>query len=325
MSARPEEPYPSEPDEVSNARVKKLLPGGSSAVADVLPTPPAAAVKVLGSMLRRLRLDRSMGLKEAADVIRGSASKVSRLERGESPPKERDVHDLVRAYGVSDPATLDLVDDLLRRASRKPWWHQYADVTPGWLRRLIDLEESAVIVRTWEAHVVPGLLQTGAYARAVIENGLPGASAEEIERRVALRLRRQEVLAAGQRRESLAAVLDESVLARPVGGPAVMVGQLEHLIAEISRGRVQVRIVRFENATTLLPPVSMSQLKFDHGGLNELFYLEQHESATYVSRTAEVERYRRLLELLFLAAESRARSRIILEEALHKYRETAKT
>jgi transcriptional regulator with XRE-family HTH domain len=320
MSVRPEEPYPDEFDDHT--------PGagdpGARGVEDVLPPQPAAAVKVLGSMLRRWRLDRGQGLKEAADVIRGSASKISRLERGESPPKARDVRDLVRAYGVCDRVSLDLVEDLLQRACKRPWWQEYADVTPGWLRRLIDLEESAAIVRAWEAHVMPGLLQTEAYARAVIANGLPDASLAEIDLRVQLRLRRQEVLAAGQRHESLTAVLDESVLARPVGGAAVMIGQLEHLITEIERGRVQLRIVLFQNATTLLPPVSMTQLKFEHGGLGELFYLEQHESATYVSRTAEVERYRQLLERLFLAAESRARSKKILEDALRVYEKTAK-
>ncbi|MGC0419041.1 helix-turn-helix domain-containing protein [Embleya sp. AB8] len=286
---------------------------------DPLPDRPAAAVKVLGSMLRDLRLDRDMGLTAAAAVVRGSASKISRLERGESPPKHRDVMDLLAAYGVRDPAMLATVEDLLRKAHQRPWWYRYADVTPGWLRRLISLEESASRISTWEVHVVPGLLQTPEYARAVIGNGLPDADAHEIEQRVALRRGRQEVLGNGQRTQMLIALLDESVLARPVGGPAVMAGQMRFLLAAIERRWIQVRVVRFENSASLTPPSSMTLLRFAHGGLQELVYLEHVEAATYVSRVKDVERYRALLESLYLVAESRARSKAMIVAARDRY------
>ncbi|MFJ8747571.1 helix-turn-helix domain-containing protein [Embleya sp. NPDC127516] len=287
---------------------------------DPLPDRPAAAVKVLGSMLRDLRLESDMGLKAAADVVRGSASKVSRLERGESPPKHRDVMELLKAYGVREPGTLATVEDLLRKAVQKPWWHRYADVTPGWLRRLISLEESATRISTWEVHVVPGLLQTPDYARAVIRNGLPDADPREIEQRVALRRGRQEVLGNGQRTQTLIALLDESVLARPVGGPAVMADQMRFLLEAIERRRIQVRIVRFAKSATLTPPSSMTLLRFAHGGLQELVYLEHVEAATYLSRVKDVERYRALLESLYLAAESRARSKALILDAYDRYR-----
>ncbi|MFF7249932.1 helix-turn-helix domain-containing protein [Embleya sp. NPDC008237] len=293
---------------------------GCASDVDPLPDRPAAAVKVLGSMLRDLRLERDMGLKAAAAIIRGSASKISRLERGESPPKHHDVLDLVRAYGVRDPATLATVEDLLRKADQKPWWHRYADVTPGWVRRLISLEESATRISTWEVHVVPGLLQTPEYARAVITNGFPGADPREIEQRVLLRRGRQEVLGNGQRTQLLIALLDESVLQRPVGGPEVMAGQMRFLLQAIERRWVQVRIVRFSRSATLTPPSSMTLLRFEHGGPQDLVYLEHVESATYLSRTKDVERYRALLESLYLAAESRARSKAMILEAHDRYR-----
>ncbi|MFE3205820.1 helix-turn-helix domain-containing protein [Embleya sp. NPDC059237] len=277
-------------------------------------------MKVLGSMLRDLRTERGVGLQTAAEVVRGSRSKISRLERGESPPKHHDVMDLLRAYGVREPATLATVEDLLRKSDEKPWWHRYADVTPGWLRRLISLEESATRISTWEVHVVPGLLQTPAYARAVIAGGLPDAEPHEIDQRVALRRGRQEVLGNGQRTEMLIALMDESVLQRPVGGARVMADQMGFLLEAIERRWVQVRIVRFASATDLTPPSSMTLLRFPHGGPQEMVYLEHVEAATYISRSRDVERYRALLERLYLAAESRSRSKEMIITAHEHYR-----
>ncbi|MYW06069.1 helix-turn-helix transcriptional regulator [Streptomyces sp. SID3343] len=275
---------------------------------------PAAAVKVLGTILRSLRVDCGLGLKEAADVIRGSASKISRLERGESPPKHRDVFDLVAAYGVHDQTQLAVIEDLLRKANQRAWWQQYGDVTPGWLRRLISLEDSATQIRSYEVHVVPGLLQTPDYARAVIKAGLPNASPAEIERRVELRVLRQQVLRCPERPLMLA-LLDESILWRPVGGDRVMARQMRALREATERDGIHVRVVCFDKGASITPPSSITLLKFAHGGLAEMVYLEQIESATYLSRTSDVERYRHVLDLLRAVAESRRSSLAMLRSA----------
>jgi transcriptional regulator with XRE-family HTH domain len=275
---------------------------------------PAAAVKVLGTILRSLRVDRGLGLKEAADVIRGSASKISRLERGESPPKHRDVFDLVTAYGVHDQTQLAVIEDLLRKANQRAWWQQYGDVTPGWLKRLISLEDSATQIRAYEVHVVPGLLQTPDYARAVIRAGLPNASSAEIERRVELRIQRQRILHCRERPLMLA-LLDESILWRPVGGNQVMAHQMRALQRAAERDGIHVRVVCFDKGASITPPSSITLLKFAHGGLAEMVYLEQIESATYLSRTSDVERYRHVLDLLRAVAESRRGSLAMLRRA----------
>ncbi|OPC76901.1 hypothetical protein B4N89_40555 [Embleya scabrispora] len=116
------------------------------------------------------------------------------------------------------------------------------------------------------------------------------------------------MLSNGQRTETLIALLDESVLQRPVGGAGVMAEQMAFLLEAIERRWVQVRIVRFASATDLTPPSSMTLLRFPHGGPQEMVYLEHAEAATYISRARDVERYRAFLERLCLAAESRSDS-----------------
>ncbi|MFE5332654.1 helix-turn-helix domain-containing protein [Embleya sp. NPDC056575] len=277
-------------------------------------TSPAAAVKVLGATLRKLRLDNGRGLKDAAEAIRASMSKISRLERGESPPRPRDVFDLVRYYGVRDEESLSEIEELLKKALERAWWSHYSDVMPGWLARLIGMEDSATKIDTYEVHVVPGLLQVPEYIRAVVRSGLPRAAPEEVERRIELRLQRQALLA-DEHRPDLTALLDEGILRRPVGGPAVMAAQMRHLLAESARERINIRVVRFDRAAGVAPPSPMTYLRFASGGPSEMIYLEQANSATYLSRRADIDAYREILLRLWAAAENRASSERMLRDA----------
>ncbi|OPC84613.1 transcriptional regulator [Embleya scabrispora] len=277
-------------------------------------TSPAAAVKVLGATLRKLRLDNGRGLKDAAEAIRASMSKISRLERGESPPRPRDVFDLVRYYGVRDEESLSEIEELLKKALERAWWSHYSDVMPGWLARLIGMEDSATKIDTYEVHVVPGLLQVPEYIRAVVRSGLPRAAPEEVERRIELRLQRQALLA-DEHRPDLTALLDEGILRRPVGGPAVMAAQMRHLLAESARERINIRVVRFDRAAGVAPPSPMTYLRFASGGPSEMVYLEQANSATYLSRRADIDAYREILLRLWAAAENRASSEGMLRDA----------
>ncbi|GCD98511.1 helix-turn-helix domain-containing protein [Embleya hyalina] len=277
-------------------------------------TSPAAAVKVLGATLRKLRLDNGRGLKDAAEAIRASMSKISRLERGESPPRPRDVFDLVRYYGVRDEESLSEIEELLKKALERAWWSHYSDVMPGWLTRLIGMEDSATKIDTYEVHVVPGLLQVPEYIRAVVRSGLPRAAPEEVERRIELRVQRQALLT-DEHRPDLTALLDEGILRRPVGGPSVMAAQMRHLLAESARERINIRVVRFDRAAGVAPPSPMTYLRFASGGPSEMIYLEQANSATYLSRRADIDAYREILLRLWAVAENRASSERMLRDA----------
>jgi transcriptional regulator with XRE-family HTH domain len=298
--------------------------GRDSSIAQVLPLVqddgrPVAAAKLLGAHLRHLRKEKGLKIKEVAPQIRASISKISRLERGESPPRDRDVLDLVRYYGVFDPRHIDEIHDLLRQAKASAWWHQYSDVTPGWLKRLIGLEDSAAVIRTYEVLVVPGLLQTPEYARAVVVAGLPSADDGEITRRVELRMARQRLLDNEQNRPKVRALLDEGILCRPVGGPGVMSKQLEHLLRVGEHERISIRIVRFNKGASIAPSSPITHLKFADRGQSELIYLEQINSAHYLSKTADVEAHRHVLDELSLVAESRQDSMRLLREAMERF------
>src|ERR1700746_449693 len=183
---------------------------------------------LLGSQLRRLREARGITREDAGYAIRASGSKISRMELGRVSFKERDVVDLLEIYGVTDETERATLVALAREANSPGWWHKYGDVLPDWFQVYVGLEEAAALIRLYEVQFVPGLLQTADYARAVVRLGQPGASTEETERRVGLRIARQELLTkpGGPR---LWAVVDEAALRRPIGGREVMRAQLVRL------------------------------------------------------------------------------------------------
>ncbi|WP_338933184.1 helix-turn-helix transcriptional regulator [Streptomyces netropsis] len=272
---------------------------------------------MLGNQLRVLRRERGMTLKDAAEVIRGSVSKVSRLERGESPPKERDVHDLLHFYKAS-PGQVQQITLQLQHMQNKEWWQQYRDVAPGFLKKLIGLEGCADKICTYENHVVPGILQTETYARVLVKGAMPHLSDVEIEKRVRLRKHRQVMLA--RPGPLVVALLDESVLRRPVGGPAVMCEQLEHLKGLDDVPNVNVRVVTFEKGAGVAPTYPITHLRFGDGGPPELVYVELIDSALYLTRATEIERYRHVLGELSLKAATREETMDLLTEMIRYYR-----
>ncbi|MGW6521708.1 helix-turn-helix domain-containing protein [Streptomyces sp. NPDC054962] len=278
---------------------------------------PEVAARLLGEALRQARKERNLPLRDVAPVIRGSVSKLSRLERGESPPKDRDVRDLMAHYRLAG-AYVHEIEGLLQQAKDSAWWQQYSDVTPNWLKRLIGLEADATRIYCYENHVVPGLLQTTDYTRALVSNGLPAASREEVERRVRLRLERQRMVRSAHRPD-IVAMLDEGILQRPVGGPAVMCRQLDHLIQMSDQGRINIRIVPFDRSASAAPSYPITHLTFGDGGPSELIYVELIDSAMYLNRPAEIEQYRLVLLNLAKASARRKESRTMLEQARDRY------
>ncbi|GDY75085.1 hypothetical protein SAV31267_045700 [Streptomyces avermitilis] len=151
---------------------------------------------LLGSHLRRLRESRGITREAAGYSIRASESKISRMELGRVSFKTRDVEDLLTLYGITDDSERTSLLSLAKEANVAGWWHSYSDVLPSWFPTYVGLEGAAHLIRSYEVQFVHGLLQTEAYAHAVVARGMQGASAADIDRRVALRLERQKYLAA---------------------------------------------------------------------------------------------------------------------------------
>ncbi|MCC5577806.1 helix-turn-helix domain-containing protein [Microtetraspora sp. AC03309] len=258
---------------------------------------PTALRILLGSQLRKLRENKGITRDEAGDLIRGSESKISRMELGRVGFKERDVADLLSFYGVEEPEARAAVMDLLERANEPGWWHRFNDVLPTWFQAYVGLEEAATRIRTYEVQFVPGLLQTKEYARAVITAGAVGAAPEEIARRVDLRLGRQRVLD-GDSGPMFWAVIDEAALRRPIGGIEVMRGQLQHLIDLMNQTNITIQIMPFSFGGHAAEGGAFSILRFYDADLPDIVYVEQLASALYLDKRDEVDRYGEVMERL---------------------------
>lgn len=273
---------------------------------------PTARRIVLGAQLRRLREAAELSRAEVAYAIRGSESKISRLELGRVGFKERDVADLLTMYGVSDPAEREIFLEMVRKASEPGWWNRYSDLLPGWFQDYVGLEESASRIQTYELQFVPGLLQVEDYARAVASHGKPEAVTDEVERRVAFRMRRQKVLARPAAPQ-LWAVIDESVLYRPIGGQAVLRAQIEHLLEMTAQPRVTLQIVPY-HLSGYAAEAAFSMLRFAEPALPDLVYLEHLNSALYLDKPEEIELYGRAFDRLTVDAETPHRTRQMLRK-----------
>ncbi|ROO88857.1 helix-turn-helix protein [Actinocorallia herbida] len=257
---------------------------------------------LLGAQLRRLREAKGISRDDAGYAIRASDSKISRLELGRVSFRERDVADLLTLYGVQDEEERAKALSLARRASRNGWWHRYNDVLPKWFENYIGLEEAASRIRSYEVQFVPGLLQTEAYARAVTLLGHSAAPAEEIERRVEMRMQRQGLLT-GEDAPQVWTVVDEAAMRRPLGGRTVMREQLARLIELSEAPGVTVQVVPFARGGHAAAGGPFSILRFAEPDLPDIVYLEQLTSALYLDKRDDVERYLAVMDQLCVEAE----------------------
>jgi hypothetical protein len=276
---------------------------------------------LLGAQLRRLREARGISRAKAGWEIRASESKISRLELGRVGFKERDVADLLTLYGVAAATERAALLSLARRANAPDWWQRFGDVLPPWFQSYLGLEAAAALIRAYEVQFVPGLLQTPEYARAVIRLGHLDAPEEEIERRVGLRMQRQEALAQ-PRGPRFWAVVDEAALRRPVGGPVVMRAQLEALIEVTRRPTVRLQVVPFRVGGHSAAGGSYTILRFTDADLPDIVYVEQLRGALYLDKREDVECYTAAMERLVAEAEPPGRTaevvRTILAESAAK-------
>jgi hypothetical protein len=249
---------------------------------------PTVQRLVLGSQLHRLRESRP------PDSIRGSHSKISRMEHGRVGFKERDVADLLTLYGVTDNEERAALLNLAREANTPGWWHAYSDILPAWLEPYVGLEAAASVIRTYQIQIIPGLLQTEGYARALIRQG-SAASEEEIARRSELRSSRQEVL---RRPDSpqLWVVVDEGALRRPVGSREVVREQIKHLIEVADHPAVTLQILPFSAGAHSAMGGPFTILRFAEPDLADVVYIEQLTSALYLDKPVEVDSYLEVME-----------------------------
>jgi hypothetical protein len=266
---------------------------------------------LLGANLRRLRESRGITREDAGWQIRSSESKISRMELGRVGFKERDVADLLSFYGLADGAERDRLLALARDANQPGWWHHYSDILPQWFQPYIGLEAAASMIRNYEVQFVPGLLQTRDYARAVVKLGYARANSEEIERRVDLRMTRQQVLYRPDPPQFWA-VVDEGALRRPVGGPKVMRAQLEALIEATLMPNIRVQVVPFRIGGHSAHGGSFSILRFAEPDLPDVVYVEQLTSALYLDKRDDVDQYAIVMETLCIEADSPEHTRDIL-------------
>jgi transcriptional regulator with XRE-family HTH domain len=262
---------------------------------------PTALRIALGAQLRRLREDSHVTVSDAAEAIRATHSKISRLERGRSGAKQRDVADLLTLYGVTDAAQREELLVLARQASAPGWWQPYNDVLPSWFELYLGLEKAASIIRLYEVQFVHGLLQTEDYARAVILIANAHAPAEEIERRVSVRMKRQQLLTQPDAPQ-VWAVLDEAALRRWPAGPAVMRAQLEHLLELTELPNVTLQVVPFDVGPHAAAGGPFTILRFPEPDLPDMIYLEQLNSAVYLDHPDDVIDYVTVMDQLCVRA-----------------------
>ncbi|MFF3304297.1 helix-turn-helix domain-containing protein [Streptomyces sp. NPDC002908] len=298
--------------------IEPLQPLRKPALAPAAGASPTALRLVLGAQLRRMRGEAGFTPEAAAARIRCSTAKISRLETGHSPCKERDAVDLLALYGVTDPARTAEFIELVRRAGRRGWWRNYADVLPDWFEPLVGLEEAAASIRTYEGHYIPGLLQTAEYAYAVVRSGHALESEEVTRRRVELRLKRQELLRRPDA-PKLWVLLDEAVLLRPTGGARVMREQLAHLLEMTEEPHVIVQVAPFEVTAHTSPGNGITYLRFALEGLPDVAYIEHLTNATSVNKQESTDEYRWILDSLSAQSPSPTESRDLLRQALGRY------
>ena len=269
---------------------------------------PLVPRMLLGRRLRELRERSGLSRRDAGGVVHGSESKIARLEQGRTGSRPREVARLLDRYGADGDERTTLLA-LAEQTTARAWWHGDGDIVPGWVRPYLSAEQSAKLVRTFEAQFVPGLLQTEDYAREIIRPVYPE---DEVERRVEFRLRRQRVLRRRPRPLNLWVVLDEQALLRPIGGPEVMREQARHIIELCGRPNVTVQIAPFGSCGRVAGDAPLTLVRFPQQGLPDMVYLERADGAAYPVRRAEIEHHWHVFNTLVTEAAPPERTPLLL-------------
>ncbi|MFE9564244.1 helix-turn-helix domain-containing protein [Streptomyces sp. NPDC006487] len=277
---------------------------------------PTVSRRRLGSELRRLREISGMTTQQVAERLLISQPKISLLENGHRLIKPRDVRDLCGLYGVQDQQRVDYLMQLATESGQQGWWNSYGDISYG---AYIGLEAAAATIRFYEPMVIPGLLQTPAYAEAVIAGTIPLANAEQAATRLQVRLRRQSRLGVARNPLRLWAVLDESALRRVVGSREVMREQLDHLIHLSAQPHITLQVLPHDVGAH--PGVSgqFSLLEFSEATDVSVVYLERFTSDLYLEKRSDVLLYSDMYAHLQAQALSPVSTRRFIDEVVKTY------
>ncbi|MFE7118979.1 helix-turn-helix domain-containing protein [Streptomyces sp. NPDC057654] len=272
---------------------------------------PTVLRLVLGIQLRGLRERAGLELEEAAAAIDVTHQTIRRMEKAEVGLKIPYVKELVARYGLSEEEREDFLA-LVREANKPGWWHRFRDVLPDWFSAYVSLEDAAELIRSYEPHYVPGLLQTEDYARAVLLVGSDG-NRDELERRVAFRIKRQDLLTTDHA-PTVWAVLDETVFRRSVGGPDVMRAQIDHLLEVAERPNVRLQIMPFAAGPHrgAFGPFHLFRCRLREQP--DVIYTEGLTGAGYLDDRPDVAAYIEALDHMAVQAASFEQSRTILKD-----------
>jgi transcriptional regulator with XRE-family HTH domain len=276
---------------------------------------PTVRRRELGALLRTLRAEAGLTVEQVADQMLCSPSKVSRLETGHRGASARDIRDLCDIYSVTDPAERDRLTRLAREGKGQAWWQPF-DVPYA---TYIGLEAEAISITDFESGVVPGLLQTMAYARVLHEAIVPRLSADVIDQRIQVRRRRQDVLMRDPSPQLLA-IMDEGVLHRVVGGRTVMRDQLERLVEASALPNVTIQVIPYEAGAHTALDSTFILLEFKPPVVG-VVYVDGLAGQLYLEREQDVQRYKEVLRQLRALSLSPQDSVELVADLCRKYQD----
>ncbi|MGR3933045.1 helix-turn-helix domain-containing protein [Streptomyces sp. BRA346] len=256
---------------------------------------PTVLRVVLGKRLQDLREKSGLSFEQAGRALDVTHATIRRMEKAEVGLKLPYVEKLLRTYGVTDPEEVEAFLSLAREANKNGWWHRFRDVLPDWFNTFVSLEVEANLIRAYEPHYIPGLLQTEDYARAVLRAGMPHAPETEIERNVALRMERQALL----RRPDppmLWVVMDETVLRRPIGGPETMRAQIGRLIEVADSPQIRLQVMPFDAGPHPAMYGPFHIFRFPIPELPDIAYTETLVSGSYFDQRDDVSAFLEALD-----------------------------
>ena len=253
---------------------------------------PTVRRRELGALLRALRTEKGFTVEQVADRLLCSPSKVSRMETGHGIATPRDIRDLCDLYGVTDRVERERMTRLALEGKKQGWWDSY-DLD---FDTYVGLENEATELKYYQSTIVPGLLQTADYARAMLDVSVPKLAPARIDELLEVKLTRQGVL----RRDlplSLWAVLDEAALHRAVGGRDVMGAQLDRLVDISSDPNVTIQVIPYEAGAHPAMDSTFNILDFA-GAVPSVVYVEGLSGWRYLERPAEINKYQQVFGIL---------------------------
>jgi transcriptional regulator with XRE-family HTH domain len=268
---------------------------------------PTVLRMILGRRLQERRLGAGVSLDDAARALRVTSLTIRRLENADVGLKPLYVEKLLQTYGA-EQQEIDEFVDLAERANEPGWWHAYRDVVPSWFTAYVSLESGARTLRTYEPQYVTGLLQTHAYARAVLQGGFPNESEEDLQRRVDLRLRRQSLLEKSDA-PTLWVVMEEAVLHRVAGDAEIMRAQIDRLLEVSELDHVSVDVVPFTAGAHVGACAPFTYFRFEEPELPDVVYSEILSASVYLDQRSDVSAHleaHNRMSLLTSSADSKA-------------------